>query len=104
MDEPSIYKAKEEIVEFCSAYIDKRFESEKGLIKDYIGLGLKVAVAGIGIALVNFGFLGWRTYDDVNKSIQAEIKYRFNNDNPVLKYENLLKEAAVDGVIAGLTA
>jgi hypothetical protein len=104
MDDGSVYKAKEEIIEYCSAYIDKKFETEKGLIKDYIGLGLKVAVAGIGIAVLTAGFFGWKSYDDVNKSVQAEIKSRFNNENPIVKYENLIKEAAVEGIIAALTA
>jgi hypothetical protein len=103
MEEIAVYKAKEELLEHCSAYIDRKFESEKGLIKDYIGLGLKVAIAGVGIAVLTAGFFGWKSYDDVSKSVQAEIKARFNNDNPIVKYENLIKDAAIQGMIAALT-
>jgi hypothetical protein len=104
MDEPSFYKAKEELVGFCKSYIDERFDTEKSLIKDYLGFAGKVAVAGIGIAVLTVGFFGVKTYDDVNKSIQAEIKARFDKENPVAKYEVLLKEAAIDGVVAALIA
>ena len=104
MDDAAFYKAKEEITDFCQTYIDKKFETEKSLIKEYMGFAAKIAIAGIGIAILTVGFFGLKTYDDVNKSIQAEIKSRFDNENPVAKYEGLVKEAAIDGVIASLTA
>jgi hypothetical protein len=102
MDELGYYKAKEELTEVCKNYIDKKFETEKSLIAQYLGFAGKVALAGIGIAVLTVGFFGLKTYDDVNKSIQAEIKSRFSSDNPVAKYDALLKDAAVDGLIASL--
>jgi hypothetical protein len=104
MDDAGYYKTKEELVEFCSAYVDKKFETEKGLIRDYIGLGIKVAIVGVGAAVLTAGFFGWKSYDDVNKSALAEIKSRLDKDNPVVKYESTIKEIAVDGIIASLTA
>jgi hypothetical protein len=102
MDELAYYKAKEELTEACKNYIDKKFETEKSLIAQYLGFAGKVALAGIGIAVLTVGFFGLKTYDDVNKSIQAEIKSRFSSDNPVAKYDALLKDAAIDGLIASL--
>jgi hypothetical protein len=104
MDEVAYYKAKEELTETCKNYIDKKFETEKNLITQYLGFAGKVALAGIGIAVLTVGFFGLKTYDDVNKSIQAEIKSRFSSDNPVAKYDTLLRDAAIDGIIASLTA
>jgi hypothetical protein len=104
MDEVAYYKAKEELTESCKNYIDKKFETEKNLITQYLGFAGKVALAGIGIAVLTVGFFGLKTYDDVNKSIQAEIKSRFSSDNPVAKYDTLLRDAAIDGIIASLTA
>ena len=102
MDEIAYYKAKEELTEACKNYIDKKFETEKSLITQYLGFAGKIALAGIGIAVLTVGFFGLKTYDDVNKSIQAEIKSRFSSDNPVAKYDALLKDAAIDGIIASL--
>lgn len=102
MDEVGYYKAKEELTEVCKKYIDEKFETEKSLITQYLGFAGKVALAGIGIAVLTVGFFGLKTYDDVNKSIQAEIKSRFSSDNPVAKYDGLLRDAAIDGLIASL--
>jgi hypothetical protein len=102
MDDAAYYKVKEELTETCKSYIDKKFETEKNLITQYLGFAGKVALAGIGIAFLTVGFFGLKTYDDVNKSIQAEIKSRFSSDNPVAKYDALLKDVAIDGVIASL--
>ncbi len=100
----SYYKLKDEIYDEVTSYIDKRFDTEKSLILSYIGWGSRIAIAGLGVAIVTAGFFGWKSYDNIDSTITAEIIKRFDKDNPVKKYDTLLKQSAVGGVIASLSA
>jgi hypothetical protein len=102
VDELSLYKIKEELTVGLTAYVDKRLETEKSLIISYIGWGARIAIAGLALAVLIVGFFGWKTYDDINKSIISEIKERFDKDNPVRKYDSLLKDAAIRGIVSSV--
>jgi hypothetical protein len=104
MDELAVLKAKEEITTALTGYIDKKFDNEKNLNVNYIGWGARIAIAGLAFAVLVVGFFGWKSYDDINRSISAEIKNRFDKDNPVNKYDAILKEATVRGVLDSLNS
>ncbi len=56
MDELSLYKIKEDLTSTMTAYVDKRLETEKKLIIDYIGWGARIALAGLALAVLIVGF------------------------------------------------
>jgi len=103
--EPAVYyRLKQELGAHIDEAINARVEKERSLFGTYIGAGLKVVAAGLSICAVALGFLGWKSINDIDNAIKKAINDRLDSANPVVRYEYLLKNSAIDGILAALAS
>jgi hypothetical protein len=107
------YKLKDELAQLLKDEIGKRLDNERDLQQRYIGLGLKVATAGIAAAVLTLGVFGIKSVYEVNsavnkipefitKRVDTEVTKRFDSVNPVAQYESMLLDSAARSIASSL--
>ena len=115
METLEFYKLKDELNELVRSEVARSVASERDLQQRYVGLGLKIAAGGLGAAILTLGIFGVKSLNDVNTAIakipdviaartDAEITKRFDENNPVVKYETMLLESSARAIVASITA
>src|ERR1700743_2648509 len=114
METLEYYKLKDELSTLIKTEIANSVSNERDLQQKYVGLGLKVAAAGLAGAIIAVGLFGIKSALDIHSKIEEipnqinaradkEITKRFNDDNPVAKYETILLDASARAVASSIT-
>jgi hypothetical protein len=109
------YKLKDELGQLLKDEISRSRENERDLQEKYIGMGLKIAAAGVAAAVITFGIFGIKSFYDVQSAIKGipktintvvtdEVRARFKDKDPVGEYEIIVLESTARSIAASLTA
>lgn len=115
METLEFYKLKDELSELVRAEVSRSLSSERDLQQRYVGIGLKIAAAGLGAAILTLSIFGIKSLNDINDAIakipevisartDTEIAKRFDENNPVVKYETMLLESSARAIVASISA
>ena len=115
METLEFYRLKDELSELVKSEVARSVASERDLQQRYVGLGLKIAAGGLGAAVLALGIFGVKSLNDINTAIakipefittrtDAEIAKRFDENNPIVKYETMLLESSARAIVASLSA
>jgi hypothetical protein len=114
-DSLEYYKLKDELGQLLKDEISKSRENERDLQDRYIGVGLKVAAAGIAASVVTLGVFGIKSFYDVQSAIKGipktidtvvtnEVRARFKDKDPVGEYQTIALESAARAVASSIGA
>lgn len=116
METLEYYQLKDELGKELRDQIQASISSERELQQKYIGLGIKIAIVGLGAAVLAIGIFGIKSAYDLNSAIKSiparidrradsEVQKRFDSStNPIPKYESLLRDSAGRSIAASINA
>jgi hypothetical protein len=116
MESLEYYQLKDTLGKELRDEIQSSISNERELQQKYIGLGIKIAIVGVSAAVVALGIFGIKSAYDLHATIASipsridkradrAVQDRFNSsENPITKYEDLLRDSAARAIAASISA